>query len=75
MSLLCMLGDPDDSVAVWKKLVDQFQRKCWANKLELCRKFYSLRLKDCDSVQEHVRKMMELFEELAVIGDLIGNED
>ena len=37
-SLLYMIGDPEDPVAVWKKLVDQFQKKTWANKLELQRK-------------------------------------
>ena len=34
-SLLYLIGDPEDPVAVWKKLKDQFQKKTWANKLEL----------------------------------------
>ena len=33
--LLYLLGDPEDPIAVWKKLADQFQKKTWANKLEL----------------------------------------
>ena len=36
-SLLYLIGDPEDPVAVWKKLRDQFQKKTWANKLELRR--------------------------------------
>ncbi len=36
-SLLYLLGDPEDTVAVWKKLFDQFQKKSWANKLSLRR--------------------------------------
>ena len=71
-SLLYLLGDPEDPVAVWKKLMDQFQKKTWANKLELRRKLYSLRLKEGESVQTHVKVMTELFEGLSVIGDPVG---
>ena len=74
-SLLYLIGDPKDPVAVWKKLQDQFQKKTWANKLELRRKLYSLRLKDGESVQEHIKTMTEVFEALAVIGDPVTEED
>ncbi len=40
-SLLYLLGDPEDPQAVWTKLEEQFQRKTWANKLQLRRKLYS----------------------------------
>ena len=30
-SLLYLIGDPVDSVAVWKKLEEQFQKKLWVN--------------------------------------------
>lgn len=39
--LLYLLGDPNDPVLVWKKLADQYQKKSWANKLELKRKLFS----------------------------------
>ena len=42
--LLYLLGDPEDPVVVWKKLLDYFQKKTWANKLELRRRLYSLKL-------------------------------
>ena len=74
-SLLYLLGEPEDPVAVWKKLSDQFQRKSWANKLTLRRRLYSLRLNEGDSVQEHIRTVTELFEELAVVGDPVNEED
>ena len=48
-SLLYLIGDPEDPIVVWQKLADQFQKKTWANKLELQRKLYSLLLKDGDS--------------------------
>ena len=74
-SLLYLLGDLEDPVAVWKKLLDQFQKKTWANKLQLRRRLYSLRLREGESVQEHIRKVTELFEELAVVGDPVDEED
>lgn len=60
---------------MWQKLADQFQKKTWANKLALRRKLYSLRLKDGDSVQEHVKARTEIFNGLSVIGDPVTDED
>ncbi|KAJ8030725.1 hypothetical protein HOLleu_27212 [Holothuria leucospilota] len=74
-SLLHLIGDPNDPVVVWKKLADQFQKKAWANKSELRRKLYSLRLKNGDSVQTHIKKMVEIFDGLSVNGDPITEED
>ena len=74
-SLLYLVGDTEDPVAVWKKLMDQFQKKTWANKLELRRKLYSLRLKDGESVQEHIKAMTELFDALAVMDSPVSDED
>ena len=41
-NLLYLIPDPKDPVVVWKKLCDQFQRKSWANRLNLRRKLYGL---------------------------------
>ena len=49
----------------------QFQRITWANKLSLRRRLHSLHLRDGDSVQGHIKAMTELFNELAVVGDVI----
>ena len=35
LSLLYLLGDPENPVTVWQKLQDKFQKKTWANKLAL----------------------------------------
>ena len=74
-TLLYLLGDSEDPVVVWKKLLDHFQKKTWANKLELNRRLYSLKLREGDSIQEHMKRMVEIFEELAVIGDPVQEED
>ena len=55
-SLLYLIGDPESPVVVWKKLADQFEKKSWANKLELRRKLYSLRLKGGESVKSTSRR-------------------
>ena len=66
-SLLYIIGDPKDPVAVWKKLEDQFQKKTRANKLEMRRKLYlfdaTKRRRICS---EHIKEMTEA---LAMIGD------
>lgn len=74
-SLLYLLGNPEDPVTVWTKLANQFQKKTWANKLELRRKLYSLRLKEGESVQAHIKVMTEIFDCLSVMDDAISDED
>ena len=74
-SLLYLIGDPQDPAIVWEKLGNQFQKKTWANKLALRRKLYSLRLRDGDSIQKHIKDMTEIFNELAAINDPITEED
>ena len=68
-----LIGDPDDPEVVWKKLADQFQKKMLANKLAL-RRLYSLKLKEGDSVHNHIKLMTETFDELSVIGDSLNEE-
>ena len=74
-SLLYLWGDPQDPAVVWQKLFDQFQKKSWANKLTLRRKLYSLKLKESEPVQNHIKTMMEIFQEFSIIGDPIEEED
>ena len=74
-SLLYLLGDPEDPVTVWQKLANQFEKKTWANKLNLRRRLHSLRLKHGDSVQEHIKAMTEIFYSLSVVGDAVSEED
>ena len=75
-SLLHLTGaDPTDPVVVWKALTDQFQCKTWANKLELKRKLFSMRLAEGGLVQDHIKYMTEICDELSVIGETISEED
>ena len=74
-ALLYLLGDPQDPAEVWQKLADQYEKKSWANKLALRRKLYSLRLKENESVQTHIKGMIEIFDSLSVVGHVIEEED
>ena len=74
--LLYLIGvDPTDPVVVWKALADQFQRKTWANKLELKRKLFSMRLAEGGLVQDHIKSLTEVCDELSVIGEPVKEED
>ena len=76
LSLLYLIGaDPKDPGVVWRTLADQFQRKSWANKLELKWKLFSLRLADGDSVQDHIKPMTQVFDELSVVDEPVKEED
>ena len=74
-ALLYLLGDPQDPAEVWQKLADQYEKKSWANKLALRRKLYSLRLKENECVQKHIKSMIEIFDSLSVVGHVIEEED
>lgn len=73
--LLYLIGDPNDPKVVWEKLQDIFQKKSWANKFRLKRKLYNMKLKPGDDLQVHLKTFVEIFEELAVVGDPIQDED
>ena len=70
-----MISDPENPTEVWLKLESHFQKKTRANKLQRRRKLFSLRLKEGDSVQEHIKAMTEIFDGLSVTGDPISDED
>lgn len=74
-SLLYLLGDPQDPAVVWEELSSQFQKRTWANKLKLRKKLFTLRLKEENSMKEHIKQMTEIFGELAVVAEPVSEED
>ena len=74
-TLLYLIGEPTDPKAVWVKLANQFQKKMWANKLEMRRKLHSMRMREGDSVQGHIRQMTEVFNELSALDAPMSEED
>ena len=73
--LLYIIGDPTCPSEIWKKLKDTFQRKTWSNKLRLRKKLYAMKLTEDGELQEHLKVLTELFDELAVTGAAIEDED
>ena len=52
---------------IWDKLKECFERNTVANKLFLKQKFFSLKMKDSDSLDEHLRHMKAITDQLAAI--------
>ena len=52
---------------IWNKLKESFERNTVTNKLFLKQKFFSLKMKDQDSLDEHLRRMKEIADQLAAI--------
>ena len=73
--LLYLIGDPKDPITVWELLVGQFQKATLENKLALHGRLHSLRLKENENIQDHIKAITEIFNELAVIGHNIEDED
>lgn len=65
LSLLYLLGDPQDPAAVWKTWSEQFQRKTSAKMLKL-RCLDLVHLSKGKSVKEHIKVMTEICNELAI---------
>ena len=72
-SLLHLVGKIEDPSELWTKLESTFQKKTFANRLRLKRKLYSIKFKS--SVNEHLKELIEIFDELAIIGDEVLEED
>ena len=52
-----------------------FQKATWANQLALHQRIHLLCSKDCESIQDHIKGITEIFYEFAVIGDSIKDKD
>lgn len=60
---------------IWDKLKERFERDTLANKLFLKQKFFSLKMKDEDSIEEHLRRMKEITDQLAAINAPIPEDE
>eukprot|EP00253_Pinus_taeda_P028472 PITA_28472 len=69
--------DPREATAkaLWDKLGTLYQSKYLVNKLFLQRKLYNLRMKDGDSVTEHLNAFNTVVSQLLSVGIKISDED
>ncbi|KAF2359760.1 hypothetical protein FHG87_009479 [Trinorchestia longiramus] len=49
--------------------------KTWANKFRLKKKLFNMKLENGQNLQDHLKVFAELFEELAIIGDAMEEEE
>ncbi len=70
-----LLGTPTDPKVVWTILENQFQKKTWSNVLQRRRKLHSLKLAEGGSVQEHLKQITELMDELSIVDAPVKLED
>eukprot|EP00253_Pinus_taeda_P027720 PITA_27720 len=61
--------------ALWEKLGTLYQSKSLVNKLCLWKKLYNLRMKDGESVTEHLNAFSNVVSQLSSIDIKISNED
>ena len=61
--------------ALWDKLGTLYQSKSLVNKLFLRKKLYNLRMKDGDSVTEHLNAFNTVVSQLSSVGIKISDED
>jgi gag-polypeptide of LTR copia-type/Domain of unknown function (DUF4219) len=59
----------------WKKLAEVYEAKGLVRRLFLRRKFFSVRLQDGKSMQDHINEIMTLAEQLDAIGATVSDED
>lgn len=74
-SLLYLVGDPTDPKVVFDKLSSIFQKKTWSNKLRLRKTLYSMKLAANMSIHQLLKNFTEIFDELAIIGEAVEEED
>ena len=72
--LLYIIGEPKDPLTVWEKLSATYMKKTWANRLRLRRTLYNCKLQGSGSVELHLKKMTDIFDEMAVVGEKVEEE-
>ena len=73
--LVYLITECTTSKQIWDKLKERFQRDTIASKLFLKQKFFSLKMKDDDSIEEHLRHMKEITDQLAAINAPIPEDE
>ena len=74
-NLIYLITDCETPQAVWNKLKEHFERDTMANKLFLKKQFFSLKMREGSSMQNHLRRMKEITDQLASIKAPIPEEE
>ena len=60
---------------LWDTLKAQFERNTLANKLFLKRQYFTTKMKEGQSVQDHFKNMKEIVDKLAALGSEVAEEE
>ena len=60
---------------LWDTLKAQFERNTLANKLFLKRQYFTTKMREGQSVQDHLRCMKEITDKLAALGSAVAEEE
>lgn len=74
-SQIYVIGDEDKPSETWKKLSDHFERGTLTTKLHLRKQYFKCEMREGASVQDHIKKMREITDRLAVMQSPIIEED
>ena len=74
-NLLYLLGIPEDPKVLWEKLATLFQKKTWSNRMGLKRKLSALRLTSGGDLENHLKQMTEVMDELIAVDSPVSAED
>ena len=74
-NLLHLISDTEDPAECWKRLRDHFERRTLANKLFLKKRYFRSKMQEGDKLNDHLKRMKELTDQLAAIGSKISDED
>lgn len=74
-SQIYVIGDEEKPTETWKKLSDHFERGTVTTKLHLRKQYFKCEMREGASVQDHIKKMREITDKLAVMNSPIIEED
>ena len=67
--------EDESPVDVWKTLCDNYEKNTLPGRLNIMRKYYTLRMPEGASATKHVKEMKSLADRLATMGKVIPNAD
>ena len=72
---LPLVRSTNDAHDAWSRLEGHHERKSLANKLFLCRRFFTTMMGEGDHVLEHINRLNTLAEQLDTVGGPVSEDD
>ena len=72
---LYLVTSCEEPKQAWNALKNHFERKTLANKLLLKKQYFRSKMKECTSVDQHLKRMKDITDKLGAIGAPISEDD